>query len=51
VMNRPYEILWASLLIALFAFIRHRSNIVKLIQGRENKLGSKKDRTQSNMSK
>ncbi|AWB45027.1 acyl-phosphate glycerol 3-phosphate acyltransferase [Paenibacillus sp. CAA11] len=35
----PY--LWTSLIICVFAFWRHRSNIVKLIQGRENKLGSK----------
>lgn len=32
---------WASLLICIFAFWRHRSNIVKIAQGRENKLGSK----------
>ncbi|ANS74873.1 acyl-phosphate glycerol 3-phosphate acyltransferase [Paenibacillus yonginensis] len=32
---------WASVLICVFAFWRHRSNIVKIIQGRENKLGSK----------
>jgi glycerol-3-phosphate acyltransferase PlsY len=51
VMNRPYEVIWASLLIALFAFIRHRSNIVKLIQGKENKLGAKKDRSQTHMTK
>ncbi|WP_379162302.1 glycerol-3-phosphate 1-O-acyltransferase PlsY [Paenibacillus sp. sgz5001063] len=33
--------LWGSLIIALFAFWRHRSNIVKISQGRENKIGSK----------
>lgn len=33
--------LWGSLIIAVFAFWRHRSNIVKISQGRENKLGSK----------
>ncbi|WP_138492972.1 glycerol-3-phosphate 1-O-acyltransferase PlsY [Paenibacillus pinistramenti] len=32
---------WASVLICIFAFWRHRSNIVKIAQGRENKLGSK----------
>ncbi|MFD0619334.1 MULTISPECIES: glycerol-3-phosphate 1-O-acyltransferase PlsY [Paenibacillus] len=42
VMNRPYEILWASLLLCVFAFVRHRSNIVKIVQGKENKLGAKK---------
>lgn len=37
---------WANLIgtviICIFAFIRHRSNIVKLWNGTENKLGSKK---------
>lgn len=32
-------ILWASLLIGVFAFVRHRTNIAKLVQGKENKLG------------
>jgi glycerol-3-phosphate acyltransferase PlsY len=41
-MGRPIEIFWASVLIFLFACIRHRTNIKKLLQGRENKLGSKK---------
>lgn len=35
----PY--FWASLIICIFAFWRHRTNIVKLAQGKENKLGSK----------
>lgn len=38
---------WANfigtLLICIFAFIRHRSNIVKLMNGTENKLGRKKE--------
>lgn len=34
-------IFWASLIICLFAFWRHRTNIVKIVQGRENKIGSK----------
>lgn len=34
-------IFWISLLICIFAFWRHRTNIVKIVQGRENKLGSK----------
>lgn len=34
-------VFWTSLVICLFAFWRHRSNIVKLLQGKENKLGSK----------
>ncbi|WMT42677.1 glycerol-3-phosphate 1-O-acyltransferase PlsY [Paenibacillus sp. D2_2] len=35
----PY--FWVSLLICLFAVWRHWTNIVKLVEGRENKLGSK----------
>ncbi|MWC28449.1 glycerol-3-phosphate 1-O-acyltransferase PlsY [Paenibacillus sp. MMS18-CY102] len=35
-------LLWASLLICVFAFVRHRSNLVKLVKGKENKLGAKK---------
>jgi glycerol-3-phosphate acyltransferase PlsY len=41
-MDGPIEVLWASLLFCLFAFVRHRTNIVKLLNGKENKLGSKK---------
>ncbi|MFC4103742.1 glycerol-3-phosphate 1-O-acyltransferase PlsY [Paenibacillus xanthanilyticus] len=41
-MDRPMALLWASLVICVFAFVRHRSNIVKLMQGRENKLGARK---------
>jgi len=37
---------WANFIgtaiICLFSFIRHRSNIVKLLNGAENKIGSKK---------
>lgn len=32
-----------TLIICIFAFIRHRTNIVKLMNGTENKLGSKKE--------
>ncbi|CAM3124810.1 glycerol-3-phosphate 1-O-acyltransferase PlsY [Paenibacillus lupini] len=35
-------VLTVSLILCLFAFWRHRSNIVKLLQGTENKLGAKK---------
>lgn len=42
-MDRPQPLLWASLVICAFAFFRHRSNIVKLAQGRENKLGARKE--------
>lgn len=41
VMDRPKEIIYASLVILILAFVRHRSNIVKLVQGKENKLGAK----------
>jgi acyl phosphate:glycerol-3-phosphate acyltransferase len=41
-MDRGEYILIASIAIMIFAFVRHRTNIVKLVQGRENKLGSKK---------
>ncbi|WP_430030542.1 glycerol-3-phosphate 1-O-acyltransferase PlsY [Paenibacillus turicensis] len=34
-------VFWSSLIICLFAFWRHRSNIVKLVHGEENKIGSK----------
>lgn len=37
-----WPLLSAALAIAIFAFVRHRTNIVKLIQGTENKLGAKK---------
>ncbi|MDQ0058208.1 glycerol-3-phosphate 1-O-acyltransferase PlsY [Paenibacillus harenae] len=32
----------ASIVLCVFAFVRHRTNIVKLFQGTENKLGAKK---------
>jgi glycerol-3-phosphate acyltransferase PlsY len=41
-LDRSMELFWISLLVALFAFVRHRSNIVKLAKGKENKLGAKK---------
>ncbi|MDH6369640.1 acyl-phosphate glycerol 3-phosphate acyltransferase [Paenibacillus sp. VTT E-133280] len=34
-------VLWTSIIIAVFAFWRHRTNIVKIVEGRENKIGSK----------
>jgi len=42
IMERPVEMFWASIVIAIFALVRHRSNIVKLIAGKENKIGAKK---------
>jgi glycerol-3-phosphate acyltransferase PlsY len=35
------SVFWSSLVICIFAFWRHRSNIVKLMHGKENKIGSK----------
>ncbi len=40
-MHRPQEIAWAGLIIFLFAFLRHRKNIVKLFNGTENKIGKR----------
>ncbi|MBD3918780.1 glycerol-3-phosphate 1-O-acyltransferase PlsY [Paenibacillus sp. PR3] len=42
IMTGSGPMLWASLLICVFAFVRHRSNLVKLVQGKENKLGTKR---------
>lgn len=41
VFHSHVELITASVVLCLFSFIRHRSNIVKLVQGRENKLGAK----------
>ncbi|MFD2612000.1 glycerol-3-phosphate 1-O-acyltransferase PlsY [Paenibacillus gansuensis] len=38
--GKPEEIIYTSLLVCAFAFYRHRTNIVKLLQGKENKLGA-----------
>ncbi|WP_138753483.1 glycerol-3-phosphate 1-O-acyltransferase PlsY [Paenibacillus sinopodophylli] len=35
-------LLCVSLLLCIFAIVRHRTNIVKLVKGTENKLGAKK---------
>jgi glycerol-3-phosphate acyltransferase PlsY len=40
ILGYAWPIFWTSLIICLFAFWRHRSNIVKILQGRENKIGS-----------
>lgn len=42
IMGMSEALLWASLVVCIFAFVRHRKNIVKLVQGNENKLGAKK---------
>ncbi|WP_054957139.1 glycerol-3-phosphate 1-O-acyltransferase PlsY [Paenibacillus dakarensis] len=40
IMKFPWPIFWTSLIICVFAVWRHRTNISKLIAGKENKLGS-----------
>ncbi|GGD69322.1 glycerol-3-phosphate 1-O-acyltransferase PlsY [Paenibacillus nasutitermitis] len=42
IMGMPMALFWAAFILCIFAFVRHRSNIVKLLQGNENKLGAKK---------
>lgn len=42
IMREPLEIIITMLIIFAFAFYRHRSNIVRLWKGKENKLGSKR---------
>ena len=37
------ELLIVSLVICVYAFVRHRSNIAKLVKGQENKLGAGKE--------
>ncbi|MCS7462453.1 glycerol-3-phosphate 1-O-acyltransferase PlsY [Paenibacillus doosanensis] len=41
-MQGPKEIFWLSLFVFVFAWFRHRGNIVKLVKGQESKIGSKK---------
>lgn len=41
IMREPKEILIAMLIVLVFAFYRHRTNIVRLWKGKENKLGKK----------
>lgn len=41
VLGYEWSFFWTALVICLFAIWRHRSNIVKLARGNENKLGSK----------
>lgn len=42
-MDFPNEFFVLSLLLFVFAWVKHRSNIVKLLNGKENKLGVKKE--------
>jgi glycerol-3-phosphate acyltransferase PlsY len=41
IMSYPTEIILGSFAIMAFAWLRHRTNIVKLMKGQENKLGAK----------
>jgi len=41
IFREPIEIIAAMLVILVFAFYRHRSNIVRLIRGEESKLGQR----------
>jgi acyl phosphate:glycerol-3-phosphate acyltransferase len=41
-MDKPLEILWLSLVVFVFAYVRHRTNIIKLWNGKENKISFKK---------
>lgn len=40
IMGYEQQFIWSSLIICVFAFWRHKTNIVKLWQRRENKIGS-----------
>ncbi|MEX1030557.1 MAG: glycerol-3-phosphate 1-O-acyltransferase PlsY [Paenibacillaceae bacterium] len=44
-MDYPTELLWGSLAILVFAWVKHRKNIVKLVKGTENRIGSRSNRT------
>lgn len=41
-MDVSAEVFWATLLLGVLAWYRHRSNIAKLIAGKENRLGQSK---------
>jgi glycerol-3-phosphate acyltransferase PlsY len=41
-MDKPTEILWLSLVVFVFAYVRHWTNIIKLWNGKENKISFKK---------
>ncbi|TDF99820.1 glycerol-3-phosphate 1-O-acyltransferase [Paenibacillus piri] len=42
-MHFPVEVFCFSLVVFAFAWFRHRSNIIRLVQGNENRLGSRKN--------
>ncbi|MDP4096665.1 glycerol-3-phosphate 1-O-acyltransferase PlsY [Paenibacillus sp. P96] len=41
ILGYSWPLFWSSLIICVFAVWRHRTNIRKLLQGKENRLGSK----------
>ncbi|MGG1650821.1 glycerol-3-phosphate 1-O-acyltransferase PlsY [Paenibacillus sp. NRS-1780] len=41
VLGYEWPFFWTALVICVFSVWRHRTNIAKLVQGKENKLGSK----------
>ncbi|MET3209447.1 UNVERIFIED_CONTAM: glycerol-3-phosphate acyltransferase PlsY [Paenibacillus sp. PvR008] len=41
VLGYEWSFFWTALVICVFAVWRHRTNIAKLVRGKENKLGSK----------
>ncbi|PYI54953.1 glycerol-3-phosphate 1-O-acyltransferase PlsY [Paenibacillus flagellatus] len=40
-MNVEASVFWTTVVIGVFAFVRHRTNIVKLVKGKESKIGQK----------
>ncbi|WP_432776955.1 glycerol-3-phosphate 1-O-acyltransferase PlsY [Brevibacillus gelatini] len=43
-LDKPISFFWTSLVIALFAYVRHYNNIRNLLAGTERKLGDKSNR-------
>ncbi|WNC17239.1 glycerol-3-phosphate 1-O-acyltransferase PlsY [Brevibacillus brevis] len=45
VLDKPIAFFWTSLILAVFAYVRHYNNIRNLLTGNERKLGDKSHRT------
>jgi glycerol-3-phosphate acyltransferase PlsY len=43
-LDKPASFVWTSLVLAVFAYIRHYDNIRNLLSGKERKLGEKAQR-------
>ena len=41
-MDYPPAYFWISLIITLLAYLRHRDNIKRLLQGKEHRIGIRK---------